>query len=75
MVNKNLPKQIKNRELNGGTINYNTNPIEKCVICEQVTQYFKNTNIQTRDYYVQGCGQLCSSCYFYCYNLPTTNQF
>ena len=47
MVNESLPKQIQRREVNGGRINHNTNPIERCVICHQHTQYRFNT--QTRN--------------------------
>jgi len=75
MVNETLPIQIRNRELNGGSINYNPNPREKCVICNQVTQYKFNTHIETRGCYVEGCGQLCPSCYVSCYNTSTADTF
>jgi hypothetical protein len=34
-----------------------------CVICNIETQYNKDFNINTRDYYIEGCGQLCQECY------------
>ena len=75
MVNESLPSRIRNRELNGGRINHNTNSLERCVICNQNTQYRFNTHIETRGTYVEGCGQLCNSCYIACYNTSTADTF
>ena len=33
-----------------------------CVICRAVTEYDINTNIEVRQYYIEGLGQLCVSC-------------
>jgi hypothetical protein len=70
-----LPKQIKQRELMGGRINYATNPIDCCIICKQKTTYRKNTHINARRFYVEGCGQLCGSCYMACHNTSTADTF
>lgn len=75
MGNETLPRQIRNREINGGRVNYQNNPRERCVICNQVTQYTYNTHIETRGCYVEGCGQLCPSCYVACYNTSTADIF
>ena len=36
---------------------------EKCVICGVGTPYDRETHIDQRLYYVEGCGQLCKNCY------------
>jgi hypothetical protein len=36
---------------------------EICVICKQETEYFVDTPINQRKYYIEGCGQLCSTCW------------
>lgn len=41
---------------------------EKCVSCNEVTPYTKNTHITERHYYVEGGGQLCKECYTEIYN-------
>ena len=38
------------------------NPIEKCVICGEPTQYRFNDHIDYRFNYVEGAGQLCTKC-------------
>ena len=38
------------------------NPIEKCVICGEATQYRFNDHIDYRFNYVEGAGQLCPKC-------------
>ena len=38
------------------------NPIEKCVICGEETQYRFNDHIDLRYNYVEGAGQLCDKC-------------
>jgi len=40
-----------------------SNTIEKCILCEADTPYNKDTHIDVRNYYVEGAGQLCKSCY------------
>ena len=37
--------------------------LDKCVICKCDTPYTENTHIDYRNYYVEGCGQLCAECY------------
>lgn len=39
------------------------NKMEKCVLCECITDVKKDIDINERKYYVQGAGQLCSECY------------
>ena len=52
------------------------NPVEKCTICSQkVEEYRKKTPINLRRWYVEGCGQLCGSCYMACFNVGTTNGY
>ena len=75
MVNESLHKQIQRREVNGGRINHQYNPLERCVICHQHTQYRFNTHIETRGCYVEGCGQLCNACYISCFNTSTVDTF
>lgn len=36
---------------------------EECVLCGCDTGVSPTEPIGTRDYYVQGCGQLCESCF------------
>ncbi len=47
-------------------INYN-NP-ETCVLCQGPTPYKKNTHVDQRQHYVEGCGQLCKKCFIETYN-------
>ena len=75
MVNESLPSRIRNRELNGGRINHNTNPLERCVICHKHTQYRFNTHNETRGSYVEGCGQLCPKCYNNTYESSSNNTY
>ncbi len=44
---------------------FKNNPIEKCVICGEPTQYRFNDHIHYRFNYVEGAGQLCSKCYHF----------
>ena len=44
---------------------FKNNPIEKCVICGEATQYRFNDHIDLRYNYVEGSGQLCSKCYHF----------
>ncbi len=36
---------------------------EKCVLCGKKTKIKSSQNIENRDYYVKGIGQLCKECY------------
>jgi len=36
--------------------------IDRCVLCKAPTNFEKNDPIEMRTGYVEGCGQLCSSC-------------
>lgn len=36
---------------------------DRCVVCYTETPYMKNTPIEEREFYIEGCGQLCESCY------------
>ena len=36
---------------------------EKCVVCEEETQYNKEDHIDFRICYIEGSGQLCLNCY------------
>ncbi len=36
---------------------------DKCVICHQETKYDKDVPVHMREHYVEGSGQLCSSCF------------
>lgn len=39
------------------------NQKDNCVLCESETKYSKNTNVNERYFYIEGCGQLCARCY------------
>jgi len=43
------------------------NEKEKCVYCNSITPYKKSDDISIRDYYVEGAGQLCITCFFETY--------
>ena len=36
---------------------------ETCVSCNEVTEVLTTQNVQTRDFYVEGAGQLCETCF------------
>lgn len=36
---------------------------DRCVGCYAETPYTKETPIEEREFYVEGCGQLCENCY------------
>lgn len=36
---------------------------DRCVVCFIETPYTQNTPIDERDFYIEGCGQLCEACY------------
>jgi len=39
------------------------NPLEICVVCEEITNVRAETPTDERNNYVDGSGQLCSKCY------------
>ena len=41
---------------------------EKCVHCGVETEYTRDQPIVTRNFYVEGAGQLCQDCYDTIYN-------
>ena len=45
----------------------NLNELDQCVSCWKDTEYTKGTNIHYRNFYVEGAGQLCESCYIKIY--------
>ena len=36
---------------------------DRCVACYVETPYTKSTPIEEREFYIEGCGQLCEHCY------------
>lgn len=36
---------------------------DKCVLCGELTPYKKSDHVDTREFYVEGAGQLCGGCY------------
>ena len=36
---------------------------DRCVLCDEETEYTRNVPIDQRLYYVEGAGQLCGECY------------
>ena len=41
----------------------NQNPVEKCVLCGDDTQYHFSDHIDMRVGYIEGAGQLCTKCW------------
>ena len=37
--------------------------LDKCVLCGENTPYTESTHIDYRNFYVEGCGQLCGECW------------
>ena len=37
---------------------------DKCIVCWHETEYEEDTPIQEREFYIEGCEQLCEKCYF-----------
>lgn len=48
--------------------------MEKCVSCGKETIYPKDLDINFRDYYVEGAGQLCVDCYMDIYDNRKRNH-
>jgi hypothetical protein len=44
-------------------MNHEHNPTETCILCHKETHYRFKDHIDTRIGYIEGAGQLCSSCY------------
>jgi len=44
--------------------NTQNNNFEKCIFCKNETTYKISQPVTTRYFYIEGCGQLCSHCYF-----------
>lgn len=61
------PEQQRiNRLITNKTIERSGNPnaIEYCVGCgEDVPKYRIGTHIDTREHFIEGCGQLCETCW------------
>ena len=36
---------------------------DNCVSCQKETRHEKHTHINSRQYYIEGSGQLCPNCY------------
>lgn len=45
---------------------------DKCIICKQKTEYTRKTHINNRQFYIEGMGQTCGSCYYGMHNVSTT---
>ncbi len=52
----------------------NPNPdiYESCIICKQKTEFTRKTHINNRQFYIEGVGQTCGSCYYGMHNVSTT---
>jgi len=37
--------------------------IDTCVMCGKDTPHMSNENIETRNFYIEGAGQLCYTCH------------
>lgn len=37
---------------------------ESCILCGKATDVPKDAAVQTRAYYIEGCGQLCKDCFY-----------
>ena len=46
----------------------NEHKYEHCVLCGKQTAVKVNTHIDMRDFYVEGCGQLCRDCWVSVYD-------
>ncbi len=43
------------------------NEMETCVLCGKTTEVPRNLSVEKREFYVEGAGQLCQSCYYELY--------
>ena len=63
MGQQHVPLQI---DENGNVLavgSINDDVLDTCVLCGNETPYTRSTHIDYRYGYVEGCGQLCKSCY------------
>ena len=51
-----------------------TNKHDKCVLCEEVTEYAEMDHLLVRDFYIEGAGQLCQVCFDKEYNSERNNK-
>ncbi|OGM99229.1 MAG: hypothetical protein A2915_02835 [Candidatus Yanofskybacteria bacterium RIFCSPLOWO2_01_FULL_41_34] len=58
-----LPSTVQLAVLKFSKSSQEDDPKDKCVMCGKETPYPKSTHIDFRDYYVEGCGQLCGDCW------------
>lgn len=47
---------------------------DTCVVCSKATIYNKFDHIDKRNYYVEGCGQLCPDCFNKVYTEKVENN-
>jgi hypothetical protein len=47
---------------------------ETCVVCSKPTIYNKFDHVDKRNYYVEGCGQLCPDCFNKVYTEKVENN-
>ena len=66
---KDRVKDKKNFDLNYSRL-YN----DKCVSCDEITEYSKFDHIDYRIGYIEGSGQLCLDCYDEIYIKPNSNN-
>lgn len=45
-----------------------TQEFEQCVMCGELTNVLVSTPVEQREFYEEGCGQLCVDCYKKIYN-------
>ena len=56
------------------TSNNRSHAKEKCIFCKKETPYKISQSVNMRYFYIEGCGQLCSKCYYeHAYSLGTRN--
>ena len=48
---------------------------ENCVVCNEETPYNRSDHIDMRNYYIEGCGQLCAKCYHDTYESSSNNTY
>lgn len=48
--------------------------LDKCVLCGTDTPYTESTHIDYRNFYVEGCGQLCGECWSKVYDKGSNNE-
>jgi len=63
-----IKKHLKNKIMKSEHKKEPWTELEICVNCGCNTPYIKETNIEFRNFYVEGAGQLCCDCYKGIYN-------